>query len=165
MSQWFIFQAIADYFTYSRFLPSCSFLPWKKYCWYREGPSFCHLLLFGVMTFTLVEWLRRTTQHLYWYSSSLLSSFTLTNIPSKHGLVLMVKKVCWAINDVLNSQGDCGGGHPHPPVCPHPVRWDSLLDRLADPLHPRLQQTHRRQEEGDPQWNLLPHGHPSAGSR
>lgn len=60
-------------------------------------------------------------------------------------------------------QWGCGGGHPDASFCSDAVKRDSVLDRLADPFHPRLQQTPRRQNQRDPGWDLLSNGHPGSG--
>ena len=61
-------------------------------------------------------------------------------------------------------QGSGGGGHPDTPLCPNAVRGDVVLDRLADSLHPRLQQAERRRRPRDSEWHLLSHGHPGPGA-
>lgn len=59
-------------------------------------------------------------------------------------------------------QAEGGGGQPHSPLCPDTLGGHALLDGLADPLYPCLQQVDRREEEGDPQCPLLAHGHSGA---
>lgn len=67
--------------------------------------------------------------------------------------------ICWCL------QGGRRGGFSHPPIRPYSLWRDALLDRLADPIHPRLWQTHRREAERNSQWHLLADGHPGAGPR
>lgn len=59
-------------------------------------------------------------------------------------------------------QAEGGGGQPHAPLCPDALWGHALLDGLADPLYPRLQQVDRGEEEGDPQCSVLTHGHSGA---
>lgn len=67
--------------------------------------------------------------------------------------------ICWRL------QGGRCGGFSHPPIRPYSLWRDALLDRLADPIHPRLWQTHWREAERNSQWHLLADGHPGAGPR
>lgn len=59
-------------------------------------------------------------------------------------------------------QAEGGGGQPHSPLCPDTLWGHTLLDRLADPFYPRLQQVDRGEEEGDPQCSVFTHGHSGA---
>ncbi len=67
--------------------------------------------------------------------------------------------MCWCL------QGGRCGGFPHSPIRPHSSWKDALLDRLADPIHPRLQQIYWRETERNSQRHLFADGHPGAGPR
>lgn len=72
---------------------------------------------------------------------------------------------CWCERQVhMSLQGGGGGGHPDSPLRPDAVWGDAVLDRLADALHPRLQQAEGGRRPRDPQWDLLSHGHPGPGA-
>ncbi len=67
--------------------------------------------------------------------------------------------VCVCACVCVCSQGGGGEGLSAASVCTDAVRGHTLLDGLEHTLHPRLPQTHGREQPRDPHQHLLTHGH------